>query len=404
MAETTTGRRFLQRDVSDWRSEAADFGKSLLLLGLALFAALYANTSARNGQIPAAILGAVLALAVALWVTWRFVPRLAAAVAWEWLPFLSGFEVTREGWAGVALTGLTALNTSNNLLYMIFSALFATLLISVFLAGINVLSLNVQATVPPECFARKSFPMTVTIRNGKAVFPTFSTRIGSDDARRFRFASSYFAIIGARCTESVTVESACGRRGLHPIGNVRVESRYPFGFFTKSYGFPVDGECVVFPEITEASVPARRALHSPGSAERFDRGQGVDLYLIRDYQTTDSARRVDWKASAKTSVLKTREFAAEDTRRVAVVLDRYGRPGDEARFEELVSRAASLVVHLAGSDAEVGLLSDDWISDFGSGEKVQRSILRYLALVEMSSAAARVHNTQGGETFVLSLR
>jgi uncharacterized protein (DUF58 family) len=94
---------------------------------------------------------------------------LAAAVAWEWLPFLSGFEVTREGWAGVALTGvvgLTALNTSNNLLYMIFSALFATLLISVFLAGINVLSLNVQATVPPECFARKSFPMTVTIRNG----------------------------------------------------------------------------------------------------------------------------------------------------------------------------------------------------------------------------------------------
>ena len=58
-----------------------------------------------------------------------------------------------------------------------------------------------------------------------------------------------------------------------------------------------------------------------GELESFLRGRGNDLYAIRDYQRTDTARHVDWKASAKAGALQVREFAREDERQVLLVLD-----------------------------------------------------------------------------------
>jgi len=44
-----------------------------------------------------------------------------------------------------------------------------------------------------------------------------------------------------------------------------------------------------------------------GELESYQRGRGNDLYSIRDYQFNDSARHVDWKATARTGVLQVRE-------------------------------------------------------------------------------------------------
>src|SRR5262249_56212611 len=78
-----------------------------------------------------------------------------------------------------------------------------------------------------------------------------------------------------------------------------------------------------------------------GSNQRFERGLGHDLYMIRDYVPSDSARHVHWKASAKTSMLKTREYAAEETRTITLAFDRFGHTDDVDAFEQLVSIAPS---------------------------------------------------------------
>jgi len=41
-----------------------------------------------------------------------------------------------------------------------------------------------------------------------------------------------------------------------------------------------------------------------GEFESFVRGRGYDLYRIREYMPEDSARHVDWKATAKSGSLK----------------------------------------------------------------------------------------------------
>ena len=81
-------------------------------------------------------------------------------------------------------------------------------------------------------------------------------------------------------------------------------------------------------------------------------------------------RHVHWKASAKTATLKTREYAADESRRVVLALDRFGWEDDVERFEQLVSYAASLAYHLINDGVQVAFVSDDWQSGYGSSQSI----------------------------------
>jgi len=58
-----------------------------------------------------------------------------------------------------------------------------------------------------------------------------------------------------------------------------------------------------------------------GEWKVFVQGRGSDLYRIREYLPEDSARHVDWKATAKSGSLKVREFSREDERKLSIVFD-----------------------------------------------------------------------------------
>src|SRR2546422_3900461 len=134
-----------------WKS----FSTSIGLLTIAMMAALYSSNATRDGRIIASAVSAFLALGIAVWVAWRFVPRLAAGVDWQWLPFLTHYRVTREGWlyfAAVIVVVFAAINTANNLLYMVLSALLAVLLFSRVLSPIDFFFLLIRVRVPFYCF------------------------------------------------------------------------------------------------------------------------------------------------------------------------------------------------------------------------------------------------------------
>jgi uncharacterized protein (DUF58 family) len=126
--------------------------------------------------------------------------------------------------------------------------------------------------------------------------------------------------------------------------------------------------------------------------------------MIRDYVPSDSSRHVDWKATAKTAALKTREFAAEDNRRILLVFDRYGSANDEDDFEVMVSRAASLSFHLIRNGQPVHFVSDDWESPAEASEATLDALLNYLALVQMSETAPQPQFDPERGALLLSLR
>src|SRR6188508_1518565 len=153
-----------------WKS----FLQSMGLLVLAMGTALYSTATSRAGNLTATIVSAAASLVIAAWVGLRFVPRLAQGVNWGWIPRFAKYRITREG--GIFLAALlvvlsAAVNTSNNLLYTVLSALLAILLLSGLLSILNFRSLEMELLMPARAFAGETLPFSVRIRNPRRMFP-----------------------------------------------------------------------------------------------------------------------------------------------------------------------------------------------------------------------------------------
>src|SRR5262245_18754488 len=282
------------------------FLKSIGLLTVAMIAALYSSNAGRDGRVVGAAVSAFLALGIAIWVAIRFVPRLASNVDWEWLPLFSRYRVTRDGWiyfAAVIIVIFAAVNTANNMLYMVLSGLLAILVLSGFLSALNFRSIRVHLRIPSRCFAGEAFPIAMRLHNEKRFFPSFSLRLEAPENSAFRFSAFQVQVVRALGNTSQVGQAMIKRRGLFTTPVVTATSRYPFGFFVKHRNYRIEAECICYPEIMPLKEMEFSIADLQGAVERFERGLGHDLYTIRDYAPSDSARHVHWKASAKTLTL-----------------------------------------------------------------------------------------------------
>ncbi|MHA1238898.1 MAG: DUF58 domain-containing protein [Candidatus Odinarchaeia archaeon] len=123
-----------------------------------------------------------------------------------------------------------------------------------------------------------------------------------------------------------------------------------------------------------------------------DRGIGTDFFGIRQYVPSDELKLVDWKASARTGKLMTREFETERNIKVVILIDAGGTMGAgelENNKLEYAIRAAVLLTYIGLERRdEVGLavFSED-ISNYvkpASGRRQIYKILEALAKVKAS--------------------
>jgi uncharacterized protein (DUF58 family) len=144
------------------------------------------------------------------------------------------------------------------------------------------------------------------------------------------------------------------QRGRYREDSFGLATRFPFAFLTKTRHVSLPREVLVYPRIEPTDQVFEILPLVRGEWESFVRGRGSDLYTIREYMPEDSARHVDWKATAKSGTLKVREFAREDERKLCIVFDN-PQPGliSERAYEKAVDLTASLAWHFSEQDAEV---------------------------------------------------
>jgi hypothetical protein len=120
-------------------------------------------------------------------------------------------------------------------------------------------------------------------------------------------------------------------------------------------------DVLVYPELASSQDVVQLLPVLSGKLEAYLRGRGSDLYRIREYLPEDSARHVDWKATAKSGSLKVREFAREDERRLRVVFDNPA-PGllPAHSYERMVSLAASLAWRLTQEHVFLSFVSQGY--------------------------------------------
>jgi hypothetical protein len=115
------------------------FFLSISALTVALILALYSGVAAEFGNVALAATCALLALAVAGWVAVTLVPTLAKRTPLRWIGYKMEYKITRAGWiyiSGTLLIALAALNTGNNLLFLILACLISIILMSGLLSSI----------------------------------------------------------------------------------------------------------------------------------------------------------------------------------------------------------------------------------------------------------------------------
>ena len=108
------------------------FFLSMAALSGALLLALYSSAAAELGQIVLASTSALAALAIAGWVAVTLVPTLARRTPLRWIGYRIQYKISREGWiyfVGLLLVALAALNTGNNLLFLILACDFTVVVV-----------------------------------------------------------------------------------------------------------------------------------------------------------------------------------------------------------------------------------------------------------------------------------
>ena len=130
-----------------------------------------------------------------------------------------------------------------------------------------------------------------------------------------------FPIIPAKSEQRADIQLCFQKRGHYQQEGFGLRTRFPFAFLSKTRRVPLQREITVFPRVEPTDEFFQILPLITGEMESFVRGRGNDLYRIREYTSEDSARHVDWKATAKSGMLKVREFTREDERKLRIVFD-----------------------------------------------------------------------------------
>jgi uncharacterized protein (DUF58 family) len=202
---------------------------------------------------------------------------------------------------------------------------------------------------------------------------------------------AYFPILQPGESRSELVSQTFNQRGLYNLEGFRISTRFPFGLFRRGERVQAYGEVLVYPSVREVSSYFHLLPFLPGVLESHRVGQGESLYSIRQYQDGESARWVDWKATAKTGELMAREFAQEEESKFCLILDTHiptPVPAESSVvFEKAVSLAASLAAHFCQRGAELEFISADQYIPRGMGLDQLYRILRSLAVVQYRSSS-----------------
>ncbi|HXE74103.1 MAG TPA: DUF58 domain-containing protein [Candidatus Xenobia bacterium] len=389
----------------DW-SGAKNFLLSIFLLSIAMVLALHGAGLIDRGLWRWGASLHSLALLISFYVAVRLVPRMAVNTPLRWLIYEINYKFTREGGvylSAIFIIALAALNTGNNLLYIVVSALISGILVSGTVSRMVLTGIELSLELPEHIFAQRPVLASLTLNNRKLTLPSFSLLVSSPESKNGRKKQAppprrvldqpvYFPYIPRNKWLTQQVELVFPRRGRYAQDTFSVSSKFPFGFLQKTRKLEAANEVVVYPPVQPTEEFYEILPLISGELESYFRGRGHDLYTIRDFQPGDPARHLDWKASAKAQALKVREFAREDERRVELIFDNFlagdpRGPGELARFERGVTFCACLAWHFNEIDAQMMFRSPAMRTRMASAGEIIYNILRHLALVEPQAGA-----------------
>lgn len=287
--------------------------------------------------------------------------------------------MTRSGGFFVALTllfGFAAVNTGNNLLYLLVSVFLGFMVMSGLCGHRNLAGLRIKVLPSQELFAQTPGRIRLQVENHHRYLPRFLLKLTMDTG--MGMPTSLLPAITAGGAEVVSMSVTLPQRGQQALPSVKVQSGFPVNFFIRFCVFELQQQVLVFPSPLPSELPLSEAIHQQAILIRgaLTGGDG-DLRNVDDYRPGDPMKAIHWKLSARHQELKTRRFLQQAA--PSVILDPERLPGS---LEERLGRCTYLVESLSRQNRAVGLLLKDRQIPPGIGRQHRLRLLGALALYE----------------------
>jgi len=294
-------------------------------------------------------------------------------------------SLTREGLGFILLlfgVGLGAINTGNNLLYLVLAMCCSFIAVSGVLSELSFKKLSVKAKGPTHLYCNETGTLDFKITNNKVWAPSFSIHILlASDGQGSLEQPPYFFFIPAGATLEKSALFSGNKRGPLQINSCRLATSFPFGFYYKTKTIPLNMDMVIFPALHPVQLPPRNESGQEGEGTLQTRGE--ELYAVREFRPGDSISSVHWKSSAKTGNLRVKEFQSTNEQSYTVFLNvkERNKTVKEEILEEKVSKTASLIYHLIERGNEVSLKTEEMQTEFGKSESHLKDLMYMLAFI-----------------------
>jgi uncharacterized protein (DUF58 family) len=305
-----------------------------------------------------------------------------------WLQLPRRLKVTREGKYFILITfgvGFAAINTGNNLLYLLLGMLLSLIVVSSVMSEMSLRHLTVVRRLPTRAQVNRAHTVEVEVFNHKTRIPSYAIEI--EDLRQGQPADKrcFFLKISPGSAQVAAYRRTPARRGRDKHVGFRIATRFPFGFFEKSRDLAADGELIIYPAVDPVRLPSKQLAGLTQGGGALEAGRGPDILTVRPMREGDELRDVYWRKSSRHLVVRERAQELEqDARLVVDNQPEADAPGAEwlQGFERKIREVAShAVAHLKRGDRVQVVTS--------SGEVVRADgavgadpVLRFLALLQ----------------------
>lgn len=310
-------------------------------------------------------------------------------------------KFTREGkyYVGITLgVGFAAINTGNNLLYLLLGMLVSLMLVSGVMSELSLRDLTVTRRLPTRAQVGRAHLVEIEVYNHKKRVPSYAIEVEDLRAGQPADKRCFFLKISPSRAQVAAYRRTPARRGRDRHTGFRIATRFPFGLFEKSREVTSEGELVIYPAVDPVRLPPEERGRMVGGVGTSGRGSSDETYCLRPMRDGDDPRDIYWRKSAILGQTVLRERAREtrpDTRLVIDTVkpkaanDQYSQQF-EKRIREVASRA---VAHIKRGD---GVIVRTTRGEESRGDRNVGAdrILRFLALLDYVDEASLPDTTK----------
>jgi len=310
----------------------------------------------------------------------------------------TGVESFRKGWkrfwswrklrfsrSGIFFTGGTfavgfaAINTGNNLLYLLLGAMLGFIAISSWLSEQVIGKIRVRRKAPRGVTVGNPVRIRYQVSNQRRRMAAFALEIGEEGLP----GQAFIPFLKPGGNQVATSENRFIRRGVFPLRPITVSTSFPFGLFRKTLTLEVRGELTIWPR-TDRKVrqPQTGGGRSPlgGALPVGAAGPRGEYRGLRGYRPGDDPRDIHWRTTARLGRPVVKEYEENRGETLWICLDTRAKSG--ARAEDAVETAASLAARAYREGRRFGFSAPSFTVEPGQGPGQLERVLNALARVD----------------------